>query len=137
MHTTKYLRMSSSANDQKLCIKFWICAVSFYLWLDDIHSKFKSHLKLKCTKKQTADKYILITSRFIDRKFTKFVRIFIDCNILFRENVNQFCHFIFSQTTKNGTWIKCLNKSASWNEVQVGFINLPWQYCFVLLMFFL
>ena len=88
MQTTKYVRASMSANDQKLCTEFWLCPLSFRLWLDGINCKFKNHLdqkskerfykqkfpKSKCTRKETVDKYILITSRISDWKVTKPIR---------------------------------------------------------------
>ena len=69
-----------STSDQKLYTEF-----SFCLWWDIINSRFKSHLdneskerfynqrvfESACRRKKTIDKYILITYRFSDRKFSQ------------------------------------------------------------------
>ena len=145
MHTTNYImRLSMSTSDQKLYTELWLSPLSFYLWLDGINSRFKSHLdnkskgrfynqsarESKCRRTKTVDKDILITYRFSDRKFSQ---PSITTSDLPQEQGirNNSASSLFHKLLTNVMWMKSLSKTVSWNEIHKSLLRLPWPYHFI------
>ena len=91
MQTTKYARLSMSANNQKLYTQFWLLPLSFFYWMVltlGLKAKIINQTvpESKCTKKEIVDKDILITSRFNGIKATQSIKITSDNKEISHEN---------------------------------------------------
>ena len=146
MHTTNYI-MRLSTNDPKLYTEFdyWRDDTNlFCLWLDDIKSRFKSHLdnkskekfhdqrvrEFKCRRTKTVDKDTLITYRFSDRKFSQ--PILTTSDLPQEQGIrNNSASSLFHKLLTNVMWMKSLSKTVSWNEIHKSLLRLPWPYHFI------
>ena len=138
--------MRLSTNDPKLYTEFdyWLDDTNlFCLWLDDIKSRFKSHLdnkskekfhdqrvrEFKCRRTKTVDKDTLITYRFSDRKFSQ--PIITTSDLPQEQGIrNNSASSLFHKLLTNVMWMKSLSKIVSWNEIH-SLLRLPWPYHFI------